>query len=79
MKSQYIEGGLPKKGELGQFADLRGGGLCKKEGVAFLRGVDTPVHTMIYIVLKIQISIRKLTNKSKVSIIEEKFPLNFFM
>ena len=33
----------------------------------------------IYILLKIQISIRKLTNNWKVSIIEEKFPLNFFM
>ena len=35
-----------------QFADLRGGGggggLGKKEGVVFLRGVDTPMHTMIY-------------------------------
>ena len=30
----------------GQFADLRGGrGVCKKEGV-FLRGVNTPMHTM---------------------------------
>ena len=27
-------------GRLGQFADLRGGGLAKK------RGVDTPMHTM---------------------------------
>ena len=35
----------------GQFADLGGGGeggLGKKEGVVFLRGVDTPMHTMIY-------------------------------
>ena len=31
-------GELPKKGGLGQFADLRGGGLGKKEGVVFLRG-----------------------------------------
>ena len=38
-----------------QFADLRGGGggggaggLGKKVGVVFLRGVDTPMHTMIY-------------------------------
>ena len=39
MKSQYIEGGLPKKGELGQFADLRGvGGLCKKEGGGIFEG-----------------------------------------
>ena len=33
-------------GGLGQFADLWGGGLSKKEGVVFLRGVDTPIHTM---------------------------------
>ena len=36
-----------------QFADLRGGGGGgggggEKEGVVFLRGVDTPMHTMIY-------------------------------
>ena len=36
MKNQYI-GGLPKKGGLGQFVDLRGGGLARK-GVVFLRG-----------------------------------------
>ena len=30
-----IEGGLPKRGGLGQFADLRGGGLGQKEGVVF--------------------------------------------
>ena len=29
------EGGLPKKGGIGQFADLRGGELGKKEGVVF--------------------------------------------
>ena len=33
-----------KNGEFGQFADLRG--LGKKEGVVFLRGVDTSMHTM---------------------------------
>ena len=39
---------MSKKGGLGQFefADLRGGGLGKKEGVVFLRGVDTLIHTM---------------------------------
>ena len=30
-------GALPKKGELGQFADLRGG-LARKKRVVFLRG-----------------------------------------
>ena len=47
LKNQYI-GELPKKGGgLGQFVDLRGGGLGKKEGVVFLRGgVDTPMPTM---------------------------------
>ena len=32
-------GELPKNGGLGQFADLRRGGLDKKEGVVFLRGL----------------------------------------
>ena len=36
MKNQYKGGGLPKKGELGQFADL-GVGLGKKEGVVLVR------------------------------------------
>ena len=43
-----IYGGIAQKWWLGQFADLRGGGgLSKKErrGV-FLRGVETPMHTM---------------------------------
>ena len=47
-KKQY-RGGLPKKGRLGQFADLRGGGgggLARKRGMLFLRGVDTPMPTM---------------------------------
>ena len=35
---------MPKKGGLGQFADLRGGGITRKR-VVFLRGVDTPMHT----------------------------------
>ena len=40
-------GELPKKdGGLREFADLEGG-LTKKEGVMFLRGVDTQMHTMI--------------------------------
>ena len=30
-KNQYRGGGLPKKGGLGQLANLRGGGLGKKE------------------------------------------------
>ena len=50
MKNQYVGGGLPEMGELGQFVDLsgRGGGLSKKEGVVLLRGgVDTPMPTMI--------------------------------
>ena len=42
-----IEGALPKKGGLGQFADLRGeGGLGKKEGVLFLRGGLIPQCTL---------------------------------
>ena len=44
MKNQYI-GGLPKKGGLGQFVDLRGG-LGKKGGGVFEGGVDTLMPTM---------------------------------
>ena len=47
-----IEGGLPKNGGLGQFADLRGGGLGTKEGSGVFEGegvADTPMHTMIAI------------------------------
>ena len=41
-----IEGGLLKKGELGQ-SRFKGGGLRKKEGSGvFEGGVDTPMHTM---------------------------------
>ena len=40
-------GELPKKGGMpGQFENLRG--VCEKEGVVFLRGVDTLMHTMSY-------------------------------
>ena len=41
--------GSPKKGGLGQFADLREV-FARKRGVLFLRGmgVDTPVHTMLW-------------------------------
>ena len=35
-----------KKGVLGQFPDLRGGRLGKKEGGVFMRGVDNPMHTV---------------------------------
>ena len=41
---------MPKKGGLGQFADLRGGGLGKKEEVGVFEGrgegVSTLMHTM---------------------------------
>ena len=38
---------LPKKGVLGQLADLKGWGLAKKKkGSDFDVGVDTPVNTM---------------------------------
>ena len=39
-----ISGRLPKNWT--QFADLRGG-LAKKRKVVFLRGTDTPMHTMV--------------------------------
>ena len=38
-------GGLPEKWGLGQFGDLRRE-LDKREGVVFLRAVDTSMHTM---------------------------------
>ena len=38
---------MPKKGGVGQFADLRGGGLGKKWSVfEWGGGTDTPMHTM---------------------------------
>ena len=42
---------LPKKGGLGQFADLRGGERDdKQEGSGvFHGGVDTPMHTMDFL------------------------------
>ena len=46
MKNQYIGEDCLKRG-LGQFAHLRGGEVGKKEGVVFLRVVDTPMHTMV--------------------------------
>ena len=39
-------GGLPKKCGLRQFADLREGACQERGRVVFLRGVDTPMHTM---------------------------------
>ena len=39
MENQYRQGNCLKKGVLGQLTDV--GGLGKKEGVVFLRGVDT--------------------------------------
>ena len=47
-KNQYVVGNCLKRGELGQFADLRGSLTEKRRGGGgFLRGVDTPMHTMI--------------------------------
>ena len=37
MKNQY-RGGIAYKGGLGQFADLRGGGLARKRGGVLLKG-----------------------------------------
>ena len=49
-KNQYREGNCLKKGA---WIDCRfkvgGGGLARKRGFVFLRGVDTPMHTMINI------------------------------
>ena len=45
-KNQYREGNCLKRGGLGQFTDLREGGLARKRGVVFLREVETYMHTM---------------------------------
>ena len=44
---------MPKKGELGQLADLRGGGrgergVGKKEEGGVFEGGDTPMHTVYF-------------------------------
>ena len=44
-KNNIYRGESPKKGGLGEFTDLRGG-LAKKRGIVFLRGLGTPMHTM---------------------------------
>ena len=44
-KKPVERGGLPKKGGLGQFADLRGAWQERGGGV-FERGIDAPMHTM---------------------------------
>ena len=68
-KNPYIEGDCLKRGGegLGQFADLRRT-LARKVGV-FLRGVDTPMHTMVMIasvamqMLKIEIPHQTIYSK----------------
>ena len=49
-----LERGLGKNEVgVGQFADLRGG-LAKKRAEVFLReGIDTPMHSMLVLVLKL--------------------------
>ena len=42
------EGGLSKKGALGQFANLRGA-CSERKGGAFEGEVDTPMHTLVVI------------------------------
>ena len=56
MKNQYRGGGggLPKKRGLDSF---KGGGVSKKEGVFFLGGFDTPMHTMSIIIPFIAVSL----------------------
>ena len=46
---EVYRGNCLKRGGLGQFADVRGGGLTKKIGWCFRGGGgegDTPMHTM---------------------------------
>ena len=58
MKNQCRWGTAAKRGEgLGQFANLREGGLSKKEGVIFLRGVYTPMHTIGIIQTQMEVGI----------------------
>ena len=47
LKNQYRGEDYLKRG-LGQFTDLRW--LDKKEGVVFLGGFDTPMHTMFHFI-----------------------------
>ena len=46
-KKPIYRGGLPKKGGLDSLLIQGGGGLARKRGVVFLRGVDTPMATML--------------------------------
>ena len=46
----------------GQFADL-GGGICKKEGVVFLKGVDTTIHYGVHSNKVIYTTISSLRSK----------------
>ena len=59
MKNQCRRGTAAKRGGggLGQFANLREGGLSKKEGVIFLRGVYTPMHTIGIIQTQMEVGI----------------------
>ena len=43
-KNQYIGGNCQRRGSLDSFQIK--GGLEKKEGVVFLRGINTPMHTI---------------------------------
>ena len=53
---------MPKKAELGQFADLREG-LARTRGWCFRGGgVDTPMHTMSVIVQRVKVSVAVLTD-----------------
>ena len=52
---------MPKKGGLGQFADLREG-LARTRGWCFRGGVDTPMHTMSVIVQRVKVSVAILSD-----------------
>ena len=56
-KKTIYRGVLHKKGELGQFADLKGDS-AKKRGRVFLSGVDTLMHTMQRVMDLLQILIK---------------------
>ena len=46
LEKPIYRGGLPKKGGLGQFVDLRG--VWQERGEGVFKGVDTPMPTMWY-------------------------------
>ena len=49
-KNQYVKGGLPKKGRLEQFSDLKGGRGGVKRGEVFLKGEYSIAHFVLVLI-----------------------------